>query len=128
MDDPFSDEEILLAVKAMPLDHALGPDGFNGLFYKKCWNLIAADFRRLCDQFYLGDVSLHNINGSFITLIPKKQDPETVNGFRPISLLNCSKKLITKMLANRLQYVITQVVRKNQFAFISGRNIQDCLA
>ncbi|XP_066379957.1 uncharacterized protein [Miscanthus floridulus] len=28
LDDPFSDEEILMAVKAMPPDHAPGPDGF----------------------------------------------------------------------------------------------------
>jgi retron-type reverse transcriptase len=31
-------------------------------------------------------------------------------------------------MANRLQSVITQVVHENQFGFIKGRNIQDCLA
>jgi hypothetical protein len=35
LDGPFSDEEIQEAITAMPLDHAPGPDGFNGLFYKK---------------------------------------------------------------------------------------------
>jgi hypothetical protein len=34
-DNPFSIDKIDLALKEMPLDHALGPNGFNGLFYKK---------------------------------------------------------------------------------------------
>jgi hypothetical protein len=24
----------------MPADHAPGPDGFNGMFMKKCWGII----------------------------------------------------------------------------------------
>lgn len=51
LDNHFSEEEIQLAVTAMPLDHAPGLDGFNGLFYKKCWPLISPDFKRLCKQF-----------------------------------------------------------------------------
>jgi hypothetical protein len=51
-----------------------------------------------------------------------------VGDFRPISLLNNSMKIITKLLANRLQIVMTSLVHKNQYGFIRGRTIQDCLA
>lgn len=51
-----------------------------------------------------------------------------MNDFRPISLLNYSFKLLTKLLANRLQSVILSVVHTNQYGFIKGRSIQDCLA
>ncbi|XP_071683219.1 uncharacterized protein [Lolium perenne] len=37
--------------------------------------------------FLLEEMEL-NINGSYITLVPKVQSPETVNDFRPISLTN----------------------------------------
>jgi len=37
-------------------------------------------------------------------------------------------KLITKLLANRLQRVITDLIHKNQYGFIKTRTIQDCLA
>lgn len=35
LDSPFSSEEIKVALTDMPFNHALGPDGFNELFYKK---------------------------------------------------------------------------------------------
>jgi hypothetical protein len=45
----------------------------------------------------------------------------------PISLLNSSFKVLTKLLANRLQKVITRVIHKNQYGFIKERTIQDRL-
>jgi hypothetical protein len=71
---------------------------------------------------------LRSINSSIIALIPKKNNPETVDDYRPISLLNYSLKCITKLLSTRLQLVILQLVHKNQYGFIKGRTIQDCLA
>src|SRR6185369_8083553 len=52
----------------------------------------------------------------------------TIHDFRPISLLNCSIKLLTKILAERLQKVILQILQKNQYGFIKCRTIQDCIA
>ena len=62
-----------------------------------------------------------------ITLIPKKGTPETVNDYRPISLLNCVLKVLTKILAERLQKWILKIVHRNQYGFIKSRTIQDCL-
>jgi hypothetical protein len=128
MDEPFSKQEIDAAVLEMPSDHAPGPDGFNGFFMKHCWTIIAQDFYMLCDCFCNGTVDLECNNGSFITLIPKKDNALIVNDYSPISLLNYSSKLITKILANRLQKVITSVIHANQYGFIKGRTIQYCLA
>jgi len=54
-------------------------------------------------------------------------NPKRVSDFRPIALLNSSFKFITKLLANRLQQHILKVVHRNQYRFIHGRTIQDCL-
>lgn len=125
LDEPFSKEEIDAAVKEMPSSHAPGPDGFNVFFMKKCWHIISEDLYKLYQQFYDNLVNLTPINGSYITLIPKSESPRTVNDFRPISLLNYSLKLLTKILANRLQKVILTLVHTNHYGFIKGRSIQD---
>ena len=67
-------------------------------------------------------------NGSLITLVPKHDSAIRVYDFRPISLLNTLVKIITKLLANRLQMLLPQIIRTNQYVFIKHRCIQDCLA
>ena len=90
----------------LPSDKAPGPDGFNGLFFKKCWHIIKEDIYQLCNDFFSGRISLQAINNSFITLVPKNQNPTTPNDFKPISLLNSVLKLITKLMVDRLQALI----------------------
>jgi hypothetical protein len=63
-----------------------------------------------------------------VTLIPKHSAPTSVGDYRSISLLNTSMKILTKLLANRLQLVITILIHQNQYGFLKGRTIQDCLA
>ena len=121
-------KEIDDVVKEMPPDRALGPDGFNGAFLKACWPLIKEDFYHLCNEFHKGTLNLESLNYGHITLIPKTRAPEIVNDYRPITLLNCCLKLITKLLANRLQKIILQIVHRNQYRFLHGRSMHDYLA
>lgn len=82
----------------------------------------------MCRAFYGNNVCLRSFNSSHITLIPKVDSPMNISDYRPISPLNSSIKLLTKILANRLQPIITKWVHKNQYGFIHTRTIQDCLA
>jgi hypothetical protein len=125
---PFSKDEIDGIIKNLPLGKSPGPDGFNSDFMKKCWGVVASDFYELCNGLYNEEICLQSINGSFIVLVPKVANPIKVGDFRPISLLNSSIKLITKLLANRLQRVIVRLIHQNQYGFIKSRTIQECLA
>jgi retron-type reverse transcriptase len=82
---------------------------------------------KLCFDFFHHQADLKSINHSYITLVPKKDNPEKVNDFRPISLLNSSINMVTKLLANRLQTLAMEIVHENQYGFIKGKTIQDCL-
>jgi hypothetical protein len=124
---PFSQKEIDEVVMHMPSDKSPGPDGFSGLFLKVCWPVIKYDFYNLCQEFWEGSVNLQSINDSLITLIPQIQSPEGPSDFRPISRLNICLKLLTKLLANRLQSKILDIVHDNQYGFLQSRNIQDCV-
>ena len=124
---PFSGEEIDSIIQNLPVDKAPGPDGFNNCFFKKAWPTIRSDVYRLCDDFFHHCADIKSINHSYTTLVPKKDNPERINDFRPISLLNSSLKVVSKLLANRLQKKALQIVHVNQYGFIKGKTIQDCL-
>ena len=125
---PFTKEEIDNVIKIITAGRAPGPDGFNGLFLKVCWDIIKEDFYSLCEDFWKGTINLQCLNTSLIMLVRKKLAPESVNDYRPISLLNCVLKVITKILSERLQRWILKVVHRNQYGFIKTRTIQDCLS
>ena len=82
----------------------------------------------MCHDFHDGNLDITSISEGYITLIPKISSPETANGYRTITLLNYFLKIITKILANRLQKVILKIIHRNQYGFLKGRTIQDCLA
>jgi hypothetical protein len=128
LEEPFTSEEIDNIIKCMPNDKSPGPDGFNGLFMKKYWYLMKHQFYDLCKAFYNGDIDLSPINTAYIALIPKVDSPVTAAEFRPISLVSMAMKILTKLLANRLQEHIIPLIHQNQYGFIKSRKIQDCLS
>jgi hypothetical protein len=65
------------------------------------------------------------VNVTFIALVPKKKNSSKVSDYRPISLCNVVYKIIAKVLANRLKYVLPHIISQNQSAFIPGRLISD---
>lgn len=64
-------------------------------------------------------------NAFFIVLIPKVNSPQCLNEFRPISIIGCIYKVVSKLLAGRLKLVLGKVIDDWQFAFIGGRNMLD---
>ena len=73
----------------MPRDKAPGPDGFTGLFFKSCWNIVKDDIMRVIHSFgTLRTSNLHWLNSANIVLLPKKDGAEGVADYRPISLIH----------------------------------------
>uniref|UniRef100_A0A2N9HB87 Reverse transcriptase domain-containing protein n=1 Tax=Fagus sylvatica TaxID=28930 RepID=A0A2N9HB87_FAGSY len=66
-----------------------------------------------------------SLNATFISLIPKKINAVNIRDFRPISLIGCIYKLVTKVLANRLALVLDGLISESQNSFVGGRKILD---
>ncbi|CAB4262919.1 unnamed protein product [Prunus armeniaca] len=122
---PISNEEIRITVFQMVALKSPGPDGFSGIFYQKYWSIVGNDVCRLVKNFFSNTMSMETLNRTEIALIPKVPHPEWVTQFRPISLCNYSYKIISKILANRLQPFLDKFISPQQCAFIPGRQIQD---
>ena len=77
---------------------AAGPDKIPIEFFQSCWEIVRLDIIQLYDEFYNHKVDVSRMNYGIITLLPKVKDASKIQQFRPICLLNCLYKLITKTL------------------------------
>ncbi|XP_057803087.1 uncharacterized protein LOC131018376 [Salvia miltiorrhiza] len=122
-----SDEEIAATVRSMDASSAPGPDGFSGVFFHHCWDIIKEDIIRAVRCFFLNSFLPDGCNANTLVLIPKAEAVSSVSDLRPIILSNFFFKIISKVLAVRLNRVASDIVSQNQFGFISGRSIHDCI-
>ncbi|KAL9690838.1 hypothetical protein QQ045_011249 [Rhodiola kirilowii] len=104
---------------------APGVDGFPALFYQKNWGNIRGYVMAYVRDFWRNGVLEDRLNKTLIVLIPKKKDADRMEDLRPISLCTVAMKIITKILAGRLQGILDRVISVSQCAFIKGRIITD---
>ncbi|GJU33149.1 RNA-directed DNA polymerase, eukaryota [Tanacetum coccineum] len=125
MDQLISRDEIKSAVWSCGENKSPGPDGYTFEFFRRYWNFIGPDLCSAVECFFdKGSFPMGN-NASFIALIPKVPDAKYVTDYRPISLIGSVYKVITKVLANRLATVVSDLVSDTQSAFVANRQILD---
>ncbi|XP_058742694.1 uncharacterized protein LOC131615239 [Vicia villosa] len=122
-----SADEIYNAVKSLKTDSAPGPDGFGAFFFQHFWHIVKNDVIGAVTQFFLQDWILPNYNANTIILIPKTNEPNSLNHYRPIALANFKQKIISKIIADRLAAILPSLISKEQKGFVIGRNIKDCI-
>ena len=125
LESSLSMDELKQAVDDCSGSKAPGPDGLNFNFIKRYWEILKVDFHKCVAHFEATGRLTKGANPSFITLVPKIKDPIEISDFRPIRLIGCVYKVISKVLASRLAKVIDKIISPNQTAFIAGRQILD---
>jgi hypothetical protein len=121
----YSEEEVRKAIFQMEHNKAPGPDGFPAEFYQIFWDTIKGDLLNLFDCLHAGQLELFRLNFGEIILLPKVNEAERIQHYRPICLLNVSFKIFTKVATIRLNTIADVVVRPSQTAFMQDRNILD---
>nr|GEX16358.1 RNA-directed DNA polymerase, eukaryota [Tanacetum cinerariifolium] len=102
-----------------------GPHGYTFELFRRYWRFIGSDFCSAVKCFFESVSFSKGSNSPFIALIPKAMDAKFVTDFRPISLIGCVYKVVTKIHANRLATVILDLVSDIQLAFVANRQILD---
>ncbi|GKB19851.1 RNA-directed DNA polymerase, eukaryota [Tanacetum coccineum] len=106
-----------LAVKIVFLKY------FSTQFTNRYWKLLKHDIVADIKEFFTSGTFPLGCNSSFIALIPKIHDAKVVKDYRPISLIGSLYKIIAKILANRLSFVISGLISDVQSAFVSNCQI-----
>ena len=100
-----------------------GPDGFPAEFYQHFWEVIKGDLMDMFHDLYIGDLPIFSLNFGVITLLPKTQEANKIQQFRPICLLNVSFTIFTKVAIIRINSVADNLISPTQTTFMRGRNI-----
>ncbi|KAK1283226.1 hypothetical protein QJS10_CPB21g01808 [Acorus calamus] len=120
---PVTEEEIHKALFSLKPLSSPGPDSFPARFFQLFWNTVHQDLVEAIQSFFISRRILKQVSHSFIALIPKSLNADSIDQYRPISLCNTLYKIITKVMALRLGPLLPHLVSEHQAAFIKGRSI-----
>jgi hypothetical protein len=106
---------------------ASGMDGLSNCFIKRFWEFLRIPLFRYARTCHAKGKLTQNFSTASIKLIPKKGDATKIKNWRPISLLSCLYKVISRALNNRLKKATGYIFSRAQKGFTSDRHIQEVL-
>jgi hypothetical protein len=121
MESKVTKEELKVVLRNFKKAKSPGPGGWTMEFF-----LEDELFRVIGESRRYGKM-LGDLNATFITLIPKKNDPSTFDDFRSISLCNLIYKTISKIIANRMKQALSNSISEQQFGFLFNRQFHDTI-
>lgn len=123
LNGPITLEEVAKAVGVLQSGKAPGPDGFSSDFYKCFKLLLVKPLLAMFNDSFEKRALPKTLTEENISLILKKDKPADVcSSYRPISLLNLDFKILSKILALRLEKILPTIINNDQTGFITGRN------
>lgn len=123
LEKPVTAIELVSAIKSMQAGKCPGPDGFPLEFYRCFQHKLAPVLIEMFNESFAISKLPPTLTQASISLILKKdKDPLSCSSYRPISLLNVDFKLLSKMLALRLETVLPSIISPDQTGFIKNRH------
>jgi hypothetical protein len=134
-DGPFGDGRVTpdclqQALKATPPGKSPGSDGLQYEVYTTLAGILLPPLADACNEALQAGAAgelPETMRTGIITLLHKggNKAEDSLDSFRPITLLNSDYKLLAKVLVTRLSPMVEAVVDQTQTAFLPGRWIGD---
>ena len=112
-------------MKDMNNNKSPGIDGLPIEFYRKFWKFVKNDVSEVLLNMIKGENLQENQRKARLVLIYKEGEPNQLKNWRPISLICTDVKVVAKVLARRLKFVMDKIISKNQYC-VQSRTISDC--
>jgi len=109
--------ELEITLKWFKNDKIHGRDGWFVEIYLAFFETMGKDLLKVVEECRLFGHMYEVVNSTFISLISKVDSPLSFNDFRPISLYKCLYKIIAKIIANRLNPILSSHISFEQFFF-----------
>ena len=115
------------AIKKLNSDSAPGLDGLTFNFYKAHANFFIPYLTIMFNLLILHNWVPESFTRTVIKLMPKKPVPRTLEGYRPISLINADQKILSHFLDNRLKKSLTTLIGPHPTAYLPQRSSHSSL-
>ena len=127
LESALTSEELTKSINGANMASAPGADGVSNRFIQHFWSFFKTPLLRLCKQsFDEGELPLF-LRTANIKLIPKKGDTTKIKNWRPISLLNCFYKIISRAITSRLRKYMDKMTPICQKGYSGTRYCQEVL-
>jgi len=127
LESEITEQELTQSINNANLSSAPGADGVSNRFIKHFWVYFKVPLLKLCKKcFDTGTLPMF-LRTANIKLIPKKGDISKIKNWRPISLLNCFYKVISRVITARLRKFIDKMTPICQKGYSSTRYCQEVL-
>ena len=120
---PIDDNEVRSTIFNMKPLKVPGVDGLHAAFYQSQWSTVGPSVCSFIKNIFENKHIPREINRTLLVLIPKVANPLNLKMYRPISLCTVIYKTVTKLIANRLQTILSHVIGPHQTSFVPGRHI-----
>ncbi|GKV09037.1 hypothetical protein SLEP1_g20594 [Rubroshorea leprosula] len=122
---PVSLDEVRSALFSMKALKSPGPDGIQPIFYQKHWEVVSDTLLTFINRSLLDGYFELSLLRAYIVLIPKGENADVIQKFRPICLLNVAYKVLAKVIVNRLRPLLQHLIGPFQSSFLPGRSTAD---
>ena len=121
--------EVRDALKQVGLNKSAGLDGLPYEVYLRMSHMFVPILTDMYNHWFAQGAIPFSVTKRMIILLKKggRHVLEGIDDYRPITLLNTELKIFARILANRLQLVISDLIGPEQSFAVKGRSIQDNL-
>ena len=119
---PVGEEDVLSIIRSIPMKFSAGPDGLNSYIMKQIAHSIVKPLTSIINKSLCTGIMLDSLKVARVVPIYKKDDPEIMNNYRPVSILPPLSKVFEKIVPNQLNKFAsrTHLFFSGQYGFRPG--------